>query len=262
MSNTMFVDRWGLERKALVILKTVGNLRLVGETGTGKTTFVHYLVVKHDWKLYEFSLTTDTSRWDLIACDTLEKGSTRVRTGIVTKWLMDDSDKIKVLHLDEFNYAQPNVLTLINQLADFRKSIWIPELEREFKRTEKHYLIISMNPFEKEGYTGTFRTNIAQMRRFETLVLDYLDMRTEVKILTKILNDYEFCRRLVEFANKVRTNYKEGNLSTPITTGNLINYCRMKKEGLDEKEIVEIACNLFLEEERSKVKALWEGGEE
>lgn len=242
----------------MAILKTVGNCRLVGETGTGKTTLVHYICEQNGWKLYEYSLTTDTSRWDLIGCDILKGGTTEFRKGIIVDWLEDTSDNIKVLHLDEFNYANPNVMTLVNQLADFRKSIFIPELNRTMERTEKHYLIISMNPFEKEGYAGTFRTNIAQMRRFETIVLDYLDTVTETKILMKYVNDYKFCRRLVEFAKKVRINYREGNLTTPITTGNLINYCKMKALGLSVNEIIEIALNLFLEEEREKVVRLWE----
>ena len=38
-----FVDEHGYIEKSRAILEVVGNLRLVGETGTGKTTLVHKL---------------------------------------------------------------------------------------------------------------------------------------------------------------------------------------------------------------------------
>jgi len=251
-----FVDEWGIERKALMILKRVGNLRMIGETGTGKTHFIHYLCEKHDLKLWEFSLTSDTERWDLLASDILKEGTTKTREGVILLWLNDPEGG--VCFLDEFNYAQPNVTTLINQLSDFRRSIWVPELQQRLHRSNKHYLVIAMNPYEKIGYSGTFQTNIAQMQRFESIVFDFLSPKSETKLLLKVYDNYEWVRRLVEFANKIRGLYRKGELTTPITTGNLKNYCIFRKEGLEEKEIIEIASSLFLEEERPVVRRLWE----
>ncbi len=253
-----FLDERGLERKALAILKNIGNLRLLGETGTGKTSFVHYLCEKYGWKLWEFSLSSDTERWDLLATDVLKQATTEAREGVILLWLQDPEGG--VCFLDEFNYAQPNVTTLINQLSDFRRSVWIPELKQRFYRSEKHFLIIAMNPYEKIGYTGTFQTNIAQMRRFETLVFDFLSVKKETELLLKSFDDYKWVRKMVEFANKVRTLYRRGELTTPITTGNLRNYCSLVRDGLDEGDIIDIASNLFLEEERAVVWRLWEEG--
>jgi hypothetical protein len=46
--------------------------------------------------------------------------------------------------------------------------------EPVFKRTDKHWMVVGMNPAERAGYTGTFSMNIAQLRRFESLELQYL----------------------------------------------------------------------------------------
>jgi len=265
MNGIDYIDESRAEDKALAILRRVGNLRLLGDTGTGKSYFVHYLCQKFGWKLYEFSLNTDVNRWDLVCSDILTANGTAAtktaqREGIILMWLKDRANdgQVKLLHLDEFNYAQPNVTTLINQLADFRKSIWIPELQVSMVRSEQHYLVISMNPYEKAGYTGTFQTNIAQLRRFETLVLDYLSPLQEIKLLKRYTDNYNICKRLTNFAGRTRTSYRKGEISLPVTSQNLINYILLLKEGLGEQDIVEICCNMYPEEERSKVRTLFE----
>ena len=257
-----FVDAGDYERKALAILRVTGNLRLVGETGVGKTTFVHYLCDKYNWKLYEYALTSDTSRWDLLAQDVLEKGTTKVREGIVALWLKDnDFDKYDaiVLYLDEFNYADPSVLSLTNSLADFRKSIFIPELQTTLYRSEKHYIIISYNPSEVSGYTGTFKINIAQLRRFEGLVMDWLPRHKEVNYLVQESSKkyYNEITKLVDFAQQTRENYRKGSLSFPITTGNLLNYVRLLMAGLEMDDILEIVLSFYPEDEKDIIRTLW-----
>jgi len=259
----VFLDTQELERRSLLILKTVGNLRLIGESGCGKTRFVRWLVQKHGWRLYETVLNSDTSRWDLLASDILQGGETTQRDGIVLQWLKDNYGGIKVLYLDGYNYAPSNVMSLMESLADFRMDVWIPELNKTFKRTADHYLIIAMNPWDKEGYSGTFRSNIAQVRRFETLVVDYLNVNDEARLLKKLYPKVstKICIKLAAFAKKTRDLYIKGQLSIPITTGNLMNYCQMLSgDGgpATEADIADIASNMFLETERATVRNLFE----
>lgn len=256
-----YVDAEDNERRALSILKITGNLRLVGDTGTGKTTFVHYLDAKHKWTgLYEYSLTADTIRADLLGQDIMKDGTTEVRKGIVSMWLEDTRPGPKVLYLDGWNYAAPNVTALMESLGDFRRSVWVPELGRTLTRTPDHWFIISYNPSEKVGYSGTFQSNIAQMRRLECLRIDYLGIREETDLLVKSTGiERALVRRLVEFANRTRTLYKEGRLTTPVTTGNLRNYCAFLKDGLGEEDIGVIVANMFPDAERGTVTRVWAG---
>lgn len=237
------------------ILQTVGNLRLVGETGVGKTTLVYKISETLKSPLFEVVLTRDTSRWDLVATDVLKEGKTAIREGIILLWLKAPKG---ILYLDGFNYAEPNIISLIESIADFRGNIWISELGREFKRSPKHYIIISYNPAEKSGYSGTFIENIATLRRFEGIRVEYLSVMKETKLLQRISKlEYEWCRRMVEMANASRELYKQGKLRLPLTTGNLLNYAKLKKAGLDNNQILDIASSLFLETEQDTFKNLF-----
>lgn len=255
-----FVDEHGYIEKARAILEVVGNLRLVGETGTGKTTLVHKLAELLEVPLFEIVLTRDVTKWDLLACDTLKAGSTETREGIIIQWLNSEKG---LLYIDGFNYAEPSIISLLESLADFRGSVWIPEYQKEFTRTAKHYLVISYNPSEKSGYSGTFIENIATIRRFEGLIIDYLSPPKERELIKKFSGNYNFSAKFVEIAKKTRTEYDNGKLKTPLTTGNLINYGKLYKNGMSEEDIIEIASSLFTaKEERNLFLSFFEDSSE
>ena len=258
---TEFVDEHGYTEKCRAIMEVVGNLRLSGETGCGKTTLVHKLAELLSVNLYEIVLTRDITKWDLLSCSELKNGSTETREGIILQWLNNKDGGI--LYLDGFNYAEPSIISLIESLADFRGNIWVPELSKTFIRTAKHYLVISYNPSEKSGYSGTFIENIATIRRFEGLLIDYLSPQKERQLITKFSGKYDFSAKFVEIAKKTRTEYENGKLRTPITTGNLINYGKLYKNGMAEEDIIEIASSLFTaKEERNLFLSFFENSDD
>jgi MoxR-like ATPase len=259
-----FVDEHNYIANARAILEIVGNLRLVGETGTGKTTLVHKLTELLEVRLFEIVLTRDVTKWDLLACDTLKDGSTETRDGIIIQWL---NSKSGLLYIDGFNYAEPSIISLLESLADFRGSVYIPEYKKEFLRTEQHYLVISYNPSEKSGYSGTFIENIATIRRFEGLIIEYLSPQKERDLIKKFAgNDgkaYEFASKFVEIGKKTRTEYENGKLRTPLTTGNLINYAKLWKAKMSEEDIIDIASSLYTaKEERNLFRSFFEDSDE
>lgn len=261
-----FEDEHGYSDLFWAILQQVGNACLEGESGCGKTQLVHDFCDAMKIKLLETSLTADTTRWELVASDTLEHGDTKVRNGIVSEWLKTTPEQLKsegytgvMMYWDGFNYASPNVTALCESLADFRGLIRVYELNEVLKRSPIHYFVISMNPYEKAGYAGTFQGNIAQKRRFEIIRMQWLEIPTEIDLVEKRTGvEHEFAGRIVEFADKTRNAYREGVVSTPITTGNVLNYCKLYNAGLSDKQIISIAKGQFLEEEASKIERLWE----
>jgi hypothetical protein len=168
-----------------------------------------------------------------------------------------------MLYIDGFNYADPSIISLLESLADFRGSVWIPEYKKQYLRTEKHYLVISYNPSEKSGYSGTFIENIATIRRFEGLIIEYLSPQKERTLIAKFAGKYDFSAKFVEIATKTRTEYEAGKLRTPLTTGNLINYAKLYKYGMSEEDIIDIASSLYTaKEERDLFRSFFENSNE
>ena len=245
-----YVDEHGYLDLAKAILKSVGNLRLVGETGTGKTRLVYELAKVLNCSLYEIVLSQDTTRWDLLTCDTLVNGTTVQRDGLVLQWLKDTNKNGSICYIDGFNYAISSILSFLESISDFRGNVNVPELCKTFVRTEKHYLVISYNPAEKSGYSGTHMCNIATLRRFEGLEIQYLSAIKEIDIIKGISNNYQFSEKFVELANKTREAYKTGKLRMPITTGNLINYAKMFLNGMCDDDLITVISSMYGEEEK------------
>ncbi len=210
--------------------------------------------------MFSFQCRPTSTEWDLIATDTFKGGNTETRKGIVLNWL-ECKEKTAYLYLDEINVAQTSVVTFLNSLCDDRGEIFVPQFNQTFKRTNRHKIIISFNPYEKSGYSGVNQENIATMRRFEHLYIPYMDKAEEINLIKNFSGSYEFAKTFVELASKTRVLYQSGKLKTPLTTGNLINYAKMKP-ALTIEELTEIASNLYPESEQKLFMSLSSGTED
>jgi MoxR-like ATPase len=256
-----FIDEHGYMDLFGKLLKNVRNVCLIGESGCGKTQLVHDYCSKTGTLLLETSLTADTSRLELVGANTSNPG-------IILQWLETNPLEARdmqgkpyeavMCYLDGFNYAVPSITALLESLADFRGMLRIPETGKACFRSDRHMLVISMNPPDKGSYSGTFYGNAALRRRFETIRISWLAPATEISLLMQRTGvSYGFARAFVEFAGRTREAYALGELSAAITTGNLLNYSTLFNDEVDENTIVRLAANLFREDEACRVTALW-----
>lgn len=106
--------------------------------------------------------------------------------------------------------------------------------------------------------------NIAQLRRFESLELHYLEENVErqvVKAQVPNAKDSDV-KHLVAVAVDSRTLYHRGLIATPLTTGNVLNYAKMyATENADDDAIGVIIQSMYpVEEEGQYMQMLWKGG--
>jgi nitric oxide reductase NorQ protein/cobaltochelatase CobS len=210
------------------------NVVLKGEPGVGKSFLARYLCAETNRPLYRVTLSETTYREDLVGQLHLVGGDGEET---VTQWvdgpLARAAREGGVLLLDEINAADANTVAALNAVMEGRRTrtLTIPQTGEQIRPHEEFRVVATSNP----GYQGTYELNDAFEDRFRHIKLDYLpvDVETDLVIERAGLDEgrRKSIERLVEFAGRLREAYREGELSTPITTRELVRIARFTDDG-------------------------------
>jgi MoxR-like ATPase len=267
-------DHYGHVDLSLAVLKSSGNLALVGPTGTGKTHLVKELqrVLSEELGtkvgLYMTRGTSDLmshNLWTDIRLVPNPSGQgtvTEVVAGVATQWLMHDGPAI--FFFDEATFTMMSILSGFMGVADHTRTKVLHDLKDEdgnpmvLKRADDKYFVIAYNPSEKSEYAGTFQMNIAFLRRFEGMWIDYLPEDVERDMLDEMGLNFSDASRLTQFAAFTRQAYQDGDLVAPITLGNLKEYAKMiQHHGVDLDDILTLIKGKYPEAQHEIINALW-----
>jgi len=224
------------------------NVLLVGETGTGKTHAVYYVARLLGRKVKRVNLDKATTPEDLIGC--WQPTANGNGDGREFKWvdgvLIEAMKDGYVFVCDEINAAPPEVLFLLNSVLDERK-ITLKQYKGEVIEAHPNFVFVAtMNP---SYYEGVNRLNEALRSRFQIILFYDYDERIERKL--------GLDERLIKFARKVREGYRLGEVSTPLSTRDLIYY--HNNSILFGREVAkEILLNKFDLGERDAIKEAFE----
>jgi MoxR-like ATPase len=214
------------------------NTLLIGDTGTGKTHAIRSLATKLKVPYIRVNLDAMVTVEDLIGeFKPSEKGFVW-QDGVLTRLVRSGG----IFVCDEINAAPPEVLFVLHGLLDDDRQIVLRQKDGEVLKAHPNFwFIATMNP----DYEGTKPLNQALYDRFQvTLNYDY-DKRTESKLVKS--------EKLLELAKKFRQMYVKGEIATPCSTRQLIQYEENKKIfGADLAN--EIFVNRFATEERKPVR--------
>ena len=281
-----FVDEHNILELVQASLVTNRNVILRGETGTGKTYLAHCLAgetipleeADKMWepfgvkapRLFKFSCHEEQGYPDIVAQDVLIAGEngteSRVRKQILLQWLEEISDgRPNLLLADEANFLSPSVSGFFHPLCDWQNGLWVPELNEFVVRSDMHWLILCLNPYEQRIYAGTKQMNAALSGRFTTIDVPYMTQSTEEEFLEERFPKMSksVISQLVSFADKTRRVYKQDLLSVPITPRNLIQFCEvMENLNLDVDEIQAVILGVFPPDQHPQVKGLLSGQSE
>ncbi len=149
----------------------------IGGTSIGKTTTVNKMCAELGYEMHYYNCTGNTEEMDLLGRyipnvhkKTPEDPEYIFQPGPVTRALMQESDKVKVLFLDEINVSQPKVLSLLHDVMDSLKTnteytLNVKDGEKIPTDREKTKIIAAANPVSGD-MTHASPLSLATIRRF------------------------------------------------------------------------------------------------
>ena len=167
------------------IVKILRGLRLgkpillEGPPGVGKTSTVESIARAIGKKIIRINLSEHTDMMDLLGSEypiPVVSDNDNKNEDITFQWwdgaLLTAIKNGYWFLLDEMNLAHQSVLEGLNAILDHRKTVYIPELDKEFKCHPEFFMFASQNPTEH----GIGRKNLPKsfLNRFSKIYLDDL----------------------------------------------------------------------------------------
>lgn len=210
------------------------NVILKGPPGVGKSYLAKYICAQTNRPLYRVTLSETTYREDLLGHLQLVSapGGESVTSwvdGPLTRAVREGG----TLLLDEINAADANTAAALNAVMEQEdtRSLTIPQTGEVVTPHEEFGVIATANP----GYQGTYEQNQAFEGRFRHIELDYVPRDIEVEIIFERTTLDERKREeiinLVSFAERLREAYMNGELTTPVTTRELVRIATFMENG-------------------------------
>lgn len=215
-----------LETLALSIRENLPAL-LIGDTGTGKTSFVRHLASLTQNAFRRLNLNGSTTIEELCGHYTADDKSTGLRwiDGILPEAMKNGY----WLCLDEINAALPEILFVLQSVLDDDKFLVLPEHENEVIKPHPNFRIFAtMNPSLE--YAGTKDLNKALLSRFPIVIqTSYADPAQEIDIIKQHAPhiDDKTAGLMVRVAEEIRKGKASNSLSFICSTRELINWAKL-----------------------------------
>ena len=198
---------------------------ITGLSGNGKTLSVEQACAQLGRELIRVNITIETDEDDLIGGFRLVDGATVWHNGPVVEAL----ERGAILLLDEVDLASNKILCLQSILEG--KGVFLKKIGKYVKPTKGFNVFATANTKGKGSEDGRFiGTNVlneAFLERFPvTFEQMYPTPATEQKILEGIaldlgVEDRDFCKRLVDWADIIRKTFYDGGIDEIISTRRL-----------------------------------------
>ena len=200
----------------------------IGETGTGKTTLVNELAKESGKKLHRVSVNGSMGVDEILGKWLAKEGSTYWIDGLLTRAVREGDWVI----FDEMNAMLPEMGFAIHSLLDEARAITLAEKDGEVVKAHSDFRFFgSMNP--SEDYAGTKEMNIALISRFAgVFYIDVFPIEEEVKVLRRHDVTEKNAISLVNLADQLRVMRKKGDMSTFISTRDIIQAGKLAGKGI------------------------------
>ena len=235
---------------------------ITGLSGNGKTFSVEQACAQLKRELIRVNITIETDEDDLIGGFRLVNGETAWHNGPVIEAL----ERGAILLLDEIDLASNKILCLQSVLEG--KGVFLKKIGRFVKPAAGFNVIATANTKGKGSddgrFIGTNVLNEAFLERFPvTFEQSYPAPATEQKILEGIaldlgVEDRDFCKRLVDWADIIRKTFYDGGIEEIISTRRLVHIIRAYSIFQDKAKAIQICVNRFDEETKQSFLELYD----
>ena len=235
---------------------------ITGLSGNGKTLSVEQSCSQLKRELIRVNITVETDEDDLIGGFRLVNGETAWHNGPVIEAL----ERGAILLLDEIDLASNKILCLQSVLEG--KGVFLKKIGRFVKPTAGFNVIATANTKGKGSEDGRFiGTNVlneAFLERFPvTFEQSYPAPVTEQKILEGValdlgVEDRDFCKRLVDWADVIRKTFYDGGIEEIISTRRLVHIVRAYAIFGDKAKAIQVCVNRFDDETKQSFLELYD----
>jgi len=235
---------------------------ITGLSGNGKTFSVEQACAQLKRELIRVNITIETDEDDLIGGFRLVNGETVWHNGPVVEAL----ERGAVLLLDEIDLASNKILCLQSILEG--KGVFLKKIGRFVKPAAGFNVIATANTKGKGSddgrFIGTNVLNEAFLERFPvTFEQSYPAPATEQKILEGIaldlgVEDRDFCKRLVDWADVIRKTFYDGGIEEIISTRRLVHIIRAYSIFNDKAKAIQVCVNRFDDETKQSFLELYD----
>jgi MoxR-like ATPase len=213
-------------------------------------------------ELIRVNITIETDEDDLIGGFRLVNGETVWHNGPVVEAL----ERGAVLLLDEIDLASNKILCLQSVLEG--KGVFLKKIGRYVKPTAGFTVVATANTKGKGSddgrFIGTNVLNEAFLERFPvTFEQSYPAPATEQKILEGValdlgVEDRDFCKRLVDWADIIRKTFYDGGIEEIISTRRLVHIIRAFSIFQDKGKAIQVCVNRFDDETKQSFLELYD----
>jgi len=235
---------------------------ITGLSGNGKTLSVEQACAQLGRELIRVNITIETDEDDLIGGFRLVDGATVWHNGPVVEAL----ERGAILLLDEVDLASNKILCLQSILEG--KGVFLKKIGKYVKPTKGFNVLATANTKGKGSEDGRFiGTNVlneAFLERFPvTFEQTYPTPATEQKILEGIsldlgIEDTDFCKRLVDWADIIRKTFYDGGIDEIISTRRLVHIIRAFSIFKDKAKAIQVCVSRFDDDTKQSFLELYD----
>jgi len=203
-------------------------LLIKGPTGCGKSQLVAFMAERLNKPLIKVACNEDTNSADLLGRFLIKGSETIWQDGPVTRAARQGA----ILYLDEIAEAREDVIVALHPLTDHRREVYLDRINEVVRAQEGFMCVASFNPGYQKGFK---ELKPSTRQRFVNLIMDYLTIEDEIKILIQQTNINEAtAAKIIKLGSKIR-QMSEYNLKETVSTRLLVYAGQLIKSGMNPR---------------------------